>query len=369
MKLRSKGASSGWCGRIIKLVVSLVLIAIVAASVGPKYLVPEFFDWRYAVAAAFVFFVSNLLGAFQWNLLLRGASIGLPMWTMLRAYFVALFFNNFLIGNVGGDVIRAFDVRKNMDPAREGRTEAGVSTIVMDRFLGFFTMLWFAALGASVAHGHTRVTMMVLALLIGFTVTGVLITSSRIGALADRLVMRFLPDRLASVVVNLRSGFAAMRRRKGLLISAAIVSVGVQALRILVHYLCGMSVGVDERLLALGLERTEQIAYFFTFIPLVSIVAAVPVSFGGLGTREAAAVGLFKTVAYTASRAAVEPLYGAVTTMEILAHVTALASSLPGAFAFAFNGPKAVVEGVSDAPAQATSVDARDVDRRDPEEP
>ena len=332
--------TSPMMNKLIKLVVSFLIIGAVIIGIGPKYLVPQSFDWRYAVAAVLVFLISNVFGAYQWNLLLRGASIRLPVWVMFRAYFVALFFNNFLIGNVGGDVLRALDVRRTVGTEREGQTEAGVSTIVMDRFLGFFTMLCFAGVGAWLSQGHDRVTSAVVILLAVFIITGVLLTSRRIGTLADRAVMRCLPERLAHVVVNLRTGFASMRQRPLLLFSAGAVSITVQALRILVHYLCAMSVGVHEQLFALGLSYEAQIGYFFTFIPLISIVAAVPISFGGLGTREAAAVGLFKTVGLQGAQALLQPLYGGVTAMEILAHLAALASSLPGAVAFAMNGSK-----------------------------
>jgi uncharacterized membrane protein YbhN (UPF0104 family) len=130
-----------WMGSIAKIGVSAIMISLVIWQVGPTAVVPETIKWWYVAGAVILFLVSNILGSFQWNLLLRSAAIELPTMKVLRAYFVALFFNNFFIGGVGGDVLRAIDVSRNANNGKSGRTESGVATIVMDRFLGLFTML------------------------------------------------------------------------------------------------------------------------------------------------------------------------------------------------------------------------------------
>lgn len=305
---------SPWTVRILKLLVSTVLIAAVIWQVGPNAVVPEHVRWGYLLAATGLFLLSNLLGAYQWNLLLTSAGIELSERTVTRAYFIALFFNNFMVGNIGGDVLRAFEVRRNAASNSHGRTAAGVATIIMDRFLGFFTMMWFAGVAAGFSEEHSKAAVPIVGLLGAFVVLGVLITSRRIGTRVDSLVARLLPDRMAQTVVNLRTGFVCMRQRYRVLIFAAFISGFVQGMRIVVHYLCGLAIGVNAPFI-----------YFATFIPLISVAAAIPISFGGLGTREWAAVGLFGTVGVGGA---------GVVTMELFAHAITLVSSLPGALAF-----------------------------------
>lgn len=301
--------------RPAKLLISLALVAAVVWQVGPHAVVPETVLWQWIAAAVGVFTVSNLLGAYQWNLLLKSAGLKLPLTAVVRAYFIALFFNNFLIGNVGGDVMRALDVRSRTE-AGKGNTEAGVATIVMDRFLGFFTMMCFAVAASLVATEQIESGVAIFSLLGVFLVVGVLITSRRVGRVADGFLGRLLPERLSGPLVNLRQGFAAMRVNAGTLLQALVISGFVQGLRIVVHYLCSLSLGLEVPFI-----------YFVTFIPLVSVAAAIPISSGGLGTREWAAVGLFGTVGIAGA---------GVVTMELMAHAVTLLSSLPGAIAFIF---------------------------------
>ena len=107
---------------------------------------------------------------------------------------------------------------------------------------------------------------------------------------------------------------AALETLTGTLLQALVISAFVQGLRIVVHYLCSLSLGLDVPFI-----------YFAAFIPLVSVAAAIPISTGGLGTREWAAVGLFATVGVAGA---------GVVTMELMAHAVTLVSSLPGAIAF-----------------------------------
>lgn len=315
---------SPWASRLAKIAVSGVLIATVIWQVGPNAVVPERLRPEYLLAGVGLFIASNLLGAYQWNLLLRSAEIRLSRWIVTRAYFTALFFNSFLIGGIGGDVLRALDLRRNSEEGSHGRTAAGVATIVMDRFLGFFTMMWYAGVAAWLSRQHSEAAAPIASILATFVVLAVLLTSKRLGTRFDGVAMRILPDRVAQPVVNLRTGFVAMRRRYRVFLLATFVSVLVQGLRILVHFMCAQAVGVDAPLV-----------YYFIFIPLVGVAAAMPISVGGLGTREWAAVGLFATIGVGGA---------GVVAMELLAHATALVSSLPGAFAFILRGSETRTE-------------------------
>ena len=299
--------------RPAKLTLSVALVVAVIWQVGPNAVVPRELHWEWMLAAGLLFLASNVVGSVQWNLLLRGAGISLPMVAVIRAYFVALFFNNFLIGNVGGDVLRALDIRRRAGE-RDGGTEAGVATIVMDRFLGFFTMMCFAVGASLFVSERLEAGAMIFLLLAGFVVLGVAITSRRMGKLADGFLAKLLPERLAGSVQNLRDGFVAMRMRPRALAGALALSALVQGARIVVHFLCSLALGLDVPFI-----------YFITFIPLVSVAAAIPISSGGLGTREWAAVGLFSTVGVAGA---------GVVAMELAAHAITLITSLPGAVTF-----------------------------------
>ena len=51
--------------RVLKLTVSLGLVVLVVWQVGPRAVIPDQMEWRFLLAAVAVFFVSNVLGAYQ----------------------------------------------------------------------------------------------------------------------------------------------------------------------------------------------------------------------------------------------------------------------------------------------------------------
>ena len=96
------------------------------------------------------------------------------------------------------------------------------------------------------------------------------------------------------------------------------LSFATQSLRILVHFFCGIAVGVEL-----------SVSWYFYYIPLVAIVSALPISIGGVGPRELLAQSLF-------ARAGVASLESVV--IQLLAYFVSLVLSLFGAFVFLLGG-------------------------------
>ena len=69
--------------------------------------VPLFF-----LLAVGFFVISNGLGACQWYFLLRAQKFQIKFGQAMIAYWIGVFFNNVLLGNIGGDALRIYDVRR-----------------------------------------------------------------------------------------------------------------------------------------------------------------------------------------------------------------------------------------------------------------
>jgi uncharacterized membrane protein YbhN (UPF0104 family) len=96
------------------------------------------------VAMAF-YILSLVVGAWRWGLLLHAQRVPIPLWTLVRSYMVAFYFNNFLPSNIGGDVVRIGDT------AQASGSKTRATTVVMiDRILGLLGVFFVAALGATV---------------------------------------------------------------------------------------------------------------------------------------------------------------------------------------------------------------------------
>jgi len=131
-------------------------------------------------------------------------------------------------------------------------------------------------------------------------------------------VLKVVPVRIGERVVKIRKGMLRCRAHLKVLAVAALVSVGVQLMRVGVHYVVGRSLGLEV-----------SFGYFLVFIPLIAIAASVPVSFGGIGVRENAGVLLFGLVGVEAIVAF---------SMEFIAYLVGLAASLVGGIVFVGRG-------------------------------
>ena len=98
--------------------------------------------------AALVFALSTLLGGWQWTLILRRAELGVRPARLQAIYWVGLFFNNFLPGNVGGDLVKVSDVAVNT-----GQVARAVAGTLLDRMLGLSALVC-VAIGAAVLLGN-----------------------------------------------------------------------------------------------------------------------------------------------------------------------------------------------------------------------
>ncbi len=80
--------------------------------------------------------IENFLGVIRWRIFLRMLGIQLSLWKSVQVCMVALFCNTFMLGAVGGDLVRAgYLVRRG-----SGKTESLLS-VVMDRVSGLGALI------------------------------------------------------------------------------------------------------------------------------------------------------------------------------------------------------------------------------------
>lgn len=302
---------------LLKIAVSVILIGLLLRGIGWHEVTSQFRQaaWSILALSLGAFVLSNFLGALQWYLLLRSKGIHLPFPRVLGFYHVGLFFNNFLIGNVGGDAFRVFDIRRL---AGAGTTNDALSTVILDRFIGFIAMASLALVATMIAARQMVSESALEAVL--FIFAAWLLASAFLfyEPFAKRFSWVFRLLLPASLHVKAKAFYYSLhgfRRERWLLGQLFIVSVAVQTLRILTHYLAARSLAV-----------TVRSSFFFLFIPVVALVASLPISLGGLGVREQSAVTLFSPLGVPAAK---------IVAFEFFAYLVGVVASLPGGIIFA----------------------------------
>jgi uncharacterized protein (TIRG00374 family) len=269
-------------------------------------------DFRLFAAALAATAASMVLGAWQWHQLLQHQGVDYRFRRTLAVYFQGLFFNNFLLGNAGGDLKRIYDVKRDSQ-----HLSGGFTATVFDRLLGLFVLiaiglaaggLWFVddpKLG--------RFVLPQLWVLLGMGGFLAALFSRRLSGLLDRRLRRVGLGKLADGLAIIVSRFQRYREG-GLWARLFTISAAVQLLRISTHLLCGLAIGL-----------AAHPSHYLYFIPLTGIISALPISVGGFGPREWLVAVLFVPAGYPASGAVV---------MVLLAHLTAVITSLPGGVLF-----------------------------------
>ncbi|GEM_PF-871238 len=95
----------------------------------------------YFLLAFAVALPSTLLTFVRWYILVRAVELPFRLIDAFRLGFIGLFFNNFMPGSVGGDVIKAAVLAREQD-----RRTVAVATVLMDRAIALWALIWFVAL-------------------------------------------------------------------------------------------------------------------------------------------------------------------------------------------------------------------------------
>ena len=260
-----------------------------------------------------------VFGGLRWRAALRVQGLDLPVREVLRISFVAHFFNAFLLGTAGGDVVKAWYAA---GATADKKPEAAL-TVFADRLLGTLALLLFTAsllvpnLGLVLAYPrHIAVAALVLAML---AVAAALVVA---GFYTDALGH---DGRLARWVRRLPKGDSLSRglsacrkfgRHRGFMAEVALWSA-----------LMNVCVVVAFTALASGLGIMVPAGTLWYVVPAVVSVAALPVTPSGLGVRENLFVWLL-----TVPALGVKP--GAALSLSLLGYTVNLAWSAVGGIVY-----------------------------------
>jgi uncharacterized protein (TIRG00374 family) len=316
--VRSPGRA--WLVFAAKIVFSVALLAFVISRIPLDQLAETLAQARpeWLAAAFLMLLVSNILGAWQWNRLMRAVAIEIPFWKVLAYYHVGLFFNNFLPANVGGDIARV------MDAARygSGKTHA-LSTVLLDRLIGTVALAGLAVVTTVPAIDRFHLGAVYLAL-VGFFVlsVSVLWLVFRPGLLPrlEGLLSRVGLGRLRGALDDLAARLQVFRGQRRLLLALLALAVVVQVMRVGVHVCVARALGLSV-----------AIPYFFLFVPLLAVIVSLPISLNGIGVREGAGVVLFGLVGVDRA-----PAFS----LQFTTYLVAVAVSLLGGLVFLVRIPR-----------------------------
>jgi hypothetical protein len=266
----------------------------------------------YALA---LFVVSGFLGAIQWRILLATREIDLSFGRSLGLYFIGMFFNNFIFGTVAGDAVRIAYIKGS-----HGKLTKGLAATFLDRFAGLWAMCGFAMAGIIFLLLHEDIAQGALWWAMATLIVMFIVFAGLMALFLFEPVQKFFFRILDRVPFPGKSAIGSIvretiieSRHRRLLLPVALLAATIQLMRVGVHILCAVS---------LGIVSPSNIHYFFIFVPILAMVMIVPLPFG---VREGLGGTLYALAGFQIETAMV---------MNFLASIVGIAASLPGGILF-----------------------------------
>ena len=299
----------------LKVVVSLALIAYLVSRVGIDDVVEVLrsasANYLYLLIALALYFGAITVGSLKWQILLRAQGIRVPLASLLSFSFVGLFFGNFLPTNVGGDLVRGYDLARHiLLPA-----ETAISVLV-DRMLGLIAFVFVAVVMALLvvySAGQAALWEVAVAAAVALlALCGVfaVMLSDRLRGQVRLLFGTSLLSGLAPLYDRLSRALSAYRRSLGALTLSFCISILVLSIGSVVNYLISLALGGGISLL-----------HIFLFTPLITFVLLIPISIGGIGLNQSAYVFFFNLVGVPEQKSLA---------MSLIMQAIIIISSLPG---------------------------------------
>ena len=227
--------------------------------------------------------VAEIFAGVRWLLLLRVQQIHLGLVRLSALLLIGVFFNFFIPGGTGGDVVKIFYLLKETP----GRRTAALLSVLMDRLVGLLALIVLAAVfiglrwhWLTATPATARAVWTTLAIL-GASLGGIAFSFLLSGlGLVHRLPERFpMRDRFAEFALAYNLYGRAWRPTLG----AFLASFPVHLTYFATFYCAAMSFGMNG-------VRIPSLADLMAIMPVVNTIVSMPISLGGIGVRE----GLFQ---------------------------------------------------------------------------
>ena len=243
-----------------------------------------------------------ILCLWRWEMILKRIEIHLPLKRVITSFAGGVFFSLFLPSTIGGDLVRSVDLAAHTKRPREV-----VATVLLDRLSGYVGLVILTLLAVSFGWRfiEDKIVIFSVALITGILIVILIVLFNRTAYSKINKFLEappeFLPgekthgikrkryspllEKVRESLKNLHYEMYIFRQHKKTILYTLLISVILQAVSPVTFYLIALSLGVKI-----------NIIYFFVFLPIIGMVALLPISIGGLGLRDATTVFFFTKI-------------------------------------------------------------------------
>ena len=274
-------------------------------SVGPQALWDALrkVDALWLTAAVICAGIPAVLGILRWKWILHVQGLEVKFSRLFSISFIGLFFNAFMLGSTGGDVVKAWYVAHE---THHKKAEA-IATVVVDRLIGLLALFVIALFMMALYHARvfddpklfwfSIATLSVVVSTVMGTVVGLWV------GFVDKFPgLRSWLQRLPhyGMLRRMVDAYRVYASHPVILTKTLLISFAVHFFSMLSIWCVGRGLGV----------LSAKITDYFLYLPIINSVTAVPITISGFGVREGMYIKMFHEVGVAEPVALVMSLLG-----------------------------------------------------------
>ena len=240
-------------------------------------------DLRFLPYVFVILLANTFLSAWKWHILLKSDGVEISLLTLTGSYLIGSFLNMFLPSNIGGDSYRIIDIMK-----RSKDTMRSATSVFADRLSGFFALVTLSLISSIFVVLKTKDMFFFYLPLAIFFLLICLIWSLYNQNVIRKIVKMVGLQRFEILTGNIEKIFLSFSHyglRCNTVVKVMAISFSFQSLVIVIVFLLAKSLGVSI-----------SFFYFSAFVPLITLMEAIPVSIYGIGVRDIGYVFFFGSV-------------------------------------------------------------------------
>jgi uncharacterized protein (TIRG00374 family) len=249
------------------------------------------------ILAVVIFPITFIMTSIRWHQLLRAVSIVMPLSRAFVINMVGAFYNTFMPGSTGGDVLKAYYASKQTTH----RTRA-VMSVFVDRIIGLLALVIMGGVMAAyqyftggpndpAAHACGKIALMS-GVIISCTAAGLVVLYTPVLRRVtgfDWLLKRLPKQKQVRVVMQTMDSYA---EHKWLVLGTLVATFPVHITVVMSAMWAGQAFGL-----------TMSPLYYFVAVPVIVLAGSIPISPQGAGVMEYFAILLVGRQGGTVSQA------------------------------------------------------------------
>src|SRR5438874_5688118 len=245
--------------------------------------------YRWVAAAVVAYVIVEIAAAIRWQILLRVQKIRLNVPRLIGLFLIGMFYNQFLPGGTGGDIIKSYLLLKETPDHKAGALLA----VVFDRLIGLVALVtitvtlvtlrfdWLWRTPVTVESGVTpRQLLLLLFLLLGTSLAS-LLTSFIVSGFN---LFHWLPQRFPGreKLIEVSAAYHLYARHW----VATLLAFGASLVAHLATFTTFLCVAFAFANVPDAFPDGVNAINFFAVLPIERTITALPISFAGVGLRE-----------------------------------------------------------------------------------